>query len=201
MSDEKIKCSGETYSPTLSFDKEKIYLTFNSDILAQEKIVYNHESIVNIYVVYTLLYWHNSTTDYLKNCLFGATGFYKKWSGYRLAFGIKGYVHTESGKIAKNLIILGVDTSDGDKTQENNILVLAKGSFSMNRTETTFKFKAKCTEIKPRKSCPEGFSDDTSLISNALGNGKIYHFSVDYQLATIDKILKIHKYLMKKHNI
>ena len=33
------------------FDKEKIYLTFNSDILAQEKIAYNYESIVNIYVV------------------------------------------------------------------------------------------------------------------------------------------------------
>ena len=39
LSDEKIKSSGESYSPTLSFDKEKIYLTFNSDILVQEKIV------------------------------------------------------------------------------------------------------------------------------------------------------------------
>ena len=204
LSDEKIKCSRETYSPTLSFDKEKIYLIFNSDILAQEKIAYNHESIVNIYVIYTLLYWHNSTTDYLKSCLFGATAFDKKWSGYGLAFGIKDYVHTEPGKIAKNLIILGVDTSDGDKTTENNILVLAKDSVSITRTETNgiqqYKFKAKGTEIKPRKSCPEGFSDDTSLIY-ALGNGKIYHFSVDYQLAAIDKILKIHKYLMKKHNI
>ena len=39
LSDEKIKSSGESYSPTLSFDKKKIYLTFNSDILVQEKIV------------------------------------------------------------------------------------------------------------------------------------------------------------------
>ena len=78
LSDEKIKSSGETYSPTLSFDKEKIYLTFNSNILVQEKIVYNHESIVNIYVVYTHLYWPNSAIDYLKNCLFGATAFDKK---------------------------------------------------------------------------------------------------------------------------
>ena len=54
--DEKIKSSGETYSPTLSFDKEKIYLTFNSDFLTQEKIFYNHEAIVNIYTVYTLLH-------------------------------------------------------------------------------------------------------------------------------------------------
>ena len=56
LCDEKIKSFGETYSLTLSFDKEKICLTFNSDILPQEKIIYNHESIVNIYVVYTLLY-------------------------------------------------------------------------------------------------------------------------------------------------
>ena len=144
LSDEKIKSSGETYSPTLSFDKEKIYLTFNGDILAEEKIVYNHKFIVNIYVVYTLLYWPNSTIDYLKNCLFGVTVFDKKWSGYGLAFGIKDYVHTESGKNAKNLIILGVDTSDGDKTTENNILVLVKGSVSITRTET---FEAK-KEIK-----------------------------------------------------
>ena len=39
LSDEKIKFFGETCSPTLSFDKEKIYLTFNSDIFVQEKIV------------------------------------------------------------------------------------------------------------------------------------------------------------------
>ena len=202
LSDEKIKSSGETYSPTLPFDKEKKYLTFNSDILAQEKIVYNHESVVNIYVVYTLLYWPNSTIDCLKNCLFGAIAFYRKWSGYGLAFGIKDYVHTESGKNAKNLVILCVDTSDDDKTTENNILVLGKGSVSITRTETIkakkeiktnctitnekfvlslhyngddsylfvngigqYRFKEKSTEIKPRKLCLVGFSDDTYLFS------------------------------------
>ena len=55
---------------------------------------------------------------------------------YGLVFGIKDYVHTESGKNAKYLIILDVDTSDGDKTTENNILVLGKGSVSITRTET-----------------------------------------------------------------
>ena len=64
-----------------------------------------------------------------------------------------------------------------------------------------YKFKAKGTEIKTRKLCLGEFSDDTSLISYALGNGKIYQFSVDYQLVTIDKIQKIHKYLMKKHDM
>ena len=73
-----MKSSGETYSPKLSFDKEKVYLTFNSDILTQEKIFYNHESIVNIYIVYTLLRCPNSSIDNMKNCLFGATAFDKK---------------------------------------------------------------------------------------------------------------------------
>ena len=150
--------------------------------------------------------------------MLGATAFDRKWSGYGLAFGIKDYVLTESGKNAKNLIILGVDTSDGDKTTENNILVLGKGSVSITKTETIeakkeimtnctktnkkfilslhynsddsylfvngvqqYKFKAKGTEIKPRKLClgggGGGGSDDTSLISYALGNGKIYHCS------------------------
>ena len=63
------------------------------------------------------------------------------------------------------------------------------------------KFKAKDTEINSRKLCLGFFSDDSSLIYFALSNGKIYHFFVDYQPATIDKIQKIHKYLMKKLNI
>ena len=60
----------------------------------------------------------------------------QKWSGYGLAFGIKDYLHKKSGKNAKNLIILGADTSDDDKTTENSIIVLGKGSVSITRTET-----------------------------------------------------------------
>ena len=32
-------------------------------------------------------------------------------------------------------------------------------------------------------------------------NGYVYDFSVDYDTITIDDILDIHKYLMKKNNI
>ena len=63
-----------------------------------------------------------------------------------------------------------------------------------------YKFKAKDSEIKTRKLCLDGFSNDSSL-SDFTAISKIYHFSVDYQLAATDKIQKIHKYLMKKHNI
>ena len=63
-----------------------------------------------------------------------------------------------------------------------------------------YKFKAKDSAIKTRKLCLGGFSSDSSL-SDFTAISQIYHFSVDYQLVTIDKIQKIHKYLMKKHNI
>ena len=63
-----------------------------------------------------------------------------------------------------------------------------------------YKFKAKDSEIKTRKLCLGRFSNDSSL-SDFTAISKIYHFSADYQLATTDKIQKIHKYLMKKHNI
>ena len=62
-----------------------------------------------------------------------------------------------------------------------------------------YKFKAKNSEIETRKLCLGGFLNDSSL-SNFTAISKIYHFSVDYQLATTDKIQKIHKSLMKKHN-
>ena len=63
-----------------------------------------------------------------------------------------------------------------------------------------YRFKAKDSEIKTRKLCLGGFSNNSSL-SDFTAISKIYHFSVDYRLATADKIQKIHKYLMKKHNI
>ena len=83
-------------------------------------------------------------SDLLKYGLFGATGYdtNNKLVGYGVGFGTQKYTH-DDGKEARNLVILGTNSS----------------------------------------------------------NGNIYSFSVDYELPTIDKIQKIHKYLMKKHNI
>ena len=241
LSDEKIFC--RNIFSNIVPGQRKIYLTFNSDILAQEKVVYSHGPIVNIYVVYTILYWPNSNTDVMKNCLFGATAFDdKKWSGYGLAFGIKDYLHKTCGKTARNLIILGADTSDDDKATENSIVTLGKGSVSITRTETVeakeeietnctksneklvlslhydasddnskgflfvnntqqYEFEANKDEIKSRQLCLGGFLNDPSKIYYALGNGWIYHFSVDYQPVATNKVQKIHKYLLKEHNI
>ena len=64
-----------------------------------------------------------------------------------------------------------------------------------------YKFKADKNEIVARKLKLGSISDDSVLHYSHTMNGNIYSFSVDYQLATRDNIQKIHKYLMKKHNI
>ena len=64
-------------------------------------------------------------------------------------------------------------------------------------------FKAKDSEIAPYPLCLGGLSKDFSP-SNTLKTelkGYIYDFSIDYCVIANDKILDIHKYLMKKNNI
>ena len=64
-----------------------------------------------------------------------------------------------------------------------------------------YKFKADKNEIVARKLNLGSISGNSVLHYSHTTNGNIYSFSVDYELPTIDKIQKIHKYLMKKHNI
>ena len=239
LSDEKLKSIQDDNFPELFYDKEKAYLNFTKDVLAQEKVTYNHDHIVNLYIVYSMPYiTYRSAPDTIGQCFFGATDYNKKkWSGYGVVFGKQHYLHKDSDKNANNLIILGADLSHSsdEETKINNILILGKGSVQMNNTTIQakselkanctlppkfilsvhynvddsclfvnniqqYKFKAKDSETKARKLCLDGFSIDSSL-SDFAAISKIYHFSVDYQLASTGKIQKIHKYLMKKHNI
>ena len=64
-----------------------------------------------------------------------------------------------------------------------------------------YKFKADKNEIVARKLNLGSISDNSVLHYNHTMNGNIYSFTLDYELPTIYKIQKIHKYLMKKHNI
>ena len=66
-----------------------------------------------------------------------------------------------------------------------------------------FKFKAKDSEIVPYRLCLGNISTDFGIghMLNTGLAGYIYDFSVDYRAISNDKILDIHKYLMKKNNI
>ena len=64
-----------------------------------------------------------------------------------------------------------------------------------------YKFKVNKNEIVARKLNLRSNSDNSVLHYSHIMNGNIYSFALDYELPTIDKIQKIHKYLMNKHNI
>ena len=60
------------------------------------------------------------------------------------------------------------------------------------------KFKTANSEILSNLICLGNISEDP--IPTGL-NGFFYDFSVNYKTISTDEIQKIHKYLMKKHNI
>ena len=66
-------------APKLVYDNARIKLSFNPNLVKQDKVTYNHGPVVNIYVVYKLNPFANTgsvTLDTL-NCLFGAVKFKK----------------------------------------------------------------------------------------------------------------------------
>ena len=65
------------------------------------------------------------------------------------------------------------------------------------------KIKAKDSELGSNILCFGNISKDFS-VSNMKKTGlygTVYDFSVDYGAISVDNILNIHKYLMKKYNI
>ena len=72
----------------------------------------------------------------------------------------------------------------------------------VNGTEIC-KFKAKDSEIVASPLCLGNISKDwsTDNMKKTGLTGYVYDFSVDYGAVTVDDILDIHEYLMKKNNI
>ena len=73
----------------------------------------------------------------------------------------------------------------------------------VNGTEI-IKFKAKDSEIVANPLCLGNISEDFSVanMKKKTGlHGSVFDFSVDYRVITVDDILDIHKYRIKKNNI
>ena len=72
LSDERldsIAASNYTITPELSFYGTKTRVEFNGSCLKQDKVTYNHGTIVNIYIVYAISKTHNiSSYPTLENC-------------------------------------------------------------------------------------------------------------------------------------
>ena len=158
----------------------------------------------------------------------------EKCSGYGVVFGIKSYLHKNSGKDAKNLIILGADLSSSkhNENKKNHVLILGIAAVKINDTTIQLedKLKTNCTIPYKKFILSVHYNGDNSslFVNNVqqyrfkaadsqikanklyLGGSQenyyysahchVYHSSVDYQPATTNKIQKIHKYSIHKHN-
>ena len=77
LSDETIKppsTSDNSLTPALSYYRaSKIRVKFTGSCLKQDKVIFNHGKVVNIYIIYELGASTSSDSDpTIKNCLFGA---------------------------------------------------------------------------------------------------------------------------------
>ena len=99
ISNEKLTPIKGTISPSLLFEKTKPYLKISSfKFLAQGK-TYNHDKIVNIYIVYLMPdVTDGKGSEIMKYGLFGATGYdgNNKLVGYGVGFGTQKYTQLET---------------------------------------------------------------------------------------------------------
>ena len=111
---------------------------FSGNYMEQTKVMYPHNSVINIYIVYELKRTVNTPDFAAQSCLLGAVQITKdvntshyKYSGYGICFDAKGSFTSGSRNDATNVIILDCDmTSFGnDYTGRTDIHVLGKTLF------------------------------------------------------------------------
>ena len=161
MSDESIKPSttpNKILNPSLNYVSNKARIKFSRDCLKQEKIIYNHGKIGNIYIVYEIEKSVSiSSYPTIENCLFGAVKLTRhidvdqyKYSGYGIGFDRKGS-YSIGNEIGRNVIIFGIDMSsslhiDNKKkdikgpTQGLEHTLTAEKTYSINFTKENTKF-------------------------------------------------------------
>ena len=166
LSDEVIKppsSDDNSLVPALKYVGNKIRVKFGGGCLKQDKTIYTHGTVVNVYIVYELSSNLNNFDFALENCLFGAVKLTKitdidkyKYSGYGIGFDSRETFLFPRGKFAQNVIIFGVDmgSSVHDDNKKKNILILGEGptqgldgttlsaekKYSINFTVSTRKF-------------------------------------------------------------
>ena len=138
LSDERLNSNTESnhsVTPELCYCGTKTRAEFSGSCLKQDKVTYNHGTIVNIYIVYEISKNYNiSSYPTLENCLFGAVSLTKnididqyKYSRYGIGFDGKGEF-SFGNVFGKNVIIFGADMSSSvhANNRKNNTLTLGK---------------------------------------------------------------------------
>ena len=120
LSAELIKPPSTSLKPILTYyHANKIRVKFTKSCLIQDKIIFNHGKVINIYIVYELGASTSNVSDpTLKHCLFGAVTLTKnadiekyKYSGYRIGFNRRSSFSFPEGGFGQNVLIFGVDMS------------------------------------------------------------------------------------------
>ena len=149
LSDERFKpptTSDNSLTPSLDYDGDKIRVKLTKSCLKQSnKLLYTHEKIVIIYIVYEL----GASTSYssdrtIKNCFFGAVTLTKnadiekyKYSGYGIGFDRRSSFSFPSGGFGQNVLIFGPDMSSSIHIDKRRIS-------SWKRTNTRIKKYFNC---------------------------------------------------------
>ena len=122
MSDESIKgpaTSNDSLAPALSYISVKTRVKFDGGCLKQDKIIFNHVEIINIYSVYEINFLDRGYGDYfvLENSLLVAVRLVKiadidkyKYSGHGIGFDSRGTFLVPAGS-GRNIAIFFVDMS------------------------------------------------------------------------------------------
>ena len=124
--------------PTLSYClASRIRVKFTKSCLIQDKIIFNHGKVVNIYIAYELGASTSNIGDpTLKNALFGAVTWTKnvdiekyKYSGYGIGFDRRSSFSFPGGGFGQNVLISGVGMSSSPQidNKKKEILVFGIG--------------------------------------------------------------------------
>ena len=139
-----------------------------------------------------------------------------------IIFGVDMSSSVHANNKINNILVLGKGFTQGI----NDTAIDAEKTYSINftKTERKFclslyyngdnsylfvngkeicKFKAKDSEIVPYPLCLENISKDFSVDNMKKTGlyGQVHEFSIDYDAIANDKMLDIHKYLMKKYSM
>ena len=140
LSNETIKpptTSDNSLTPTSYYYAAKLRIKFTGSCLKQNKVIFNHRKVVNIYIVYELgASGSNKSDPAIKNCLFSAVTLTKDrnidkygYSGSGIGFDRRSAFSFPGGGFGQNVLIFGVDMSFSAHidNKKKDILILGKG--------------------------------------------------------------------------
>ena len=141
MSDKITKpptTSDNSLSSALSYIGYKARIRFDGGSLKHDKITFNYEKTVNIYIIYEINLWNyvDSSDPTLKNSLFSVVKLLKnvdidkyKYSGYGFLCDMKGTLGFPATRFGRNVIIFGVDMSlfANIDNKKKYILIIGEG--------------------------------------------------------------------------